>query len=35
MDLGNIHTAFLMCNNIVDLKAEEGKHKYKVEKKMM
>ena len=35
MDLGNIHTAFLMCNNIVDLKPEDGRHKYKIEKSLM
>lgn len=35
MDLGSIHTAFLMCNNIIDLKPENDKHKYKIEKDVM
>ena len=30
MDLGNIHTVFLLCNNIIDLKPEYGRHKYKI-----
>jgi len=32
MDLGNIHTAFLMCNNIIDLKKENDRHKYRIQK---
>jgi hypothetical protein len=35
MDLGNIHTAFLLCNNIIDLKKEDERHRYKVEKDQM
>lgn len=35
MDLGNIHTAFLLCNNIVDLKKENDRHRYKVPKTML
>ena len=35
MDLGNIHVAFLLCNNVLDLKHEHGKDKYTIENDVM
>ncbi len=31
LDLGEINTAFLLCNNIIDLKKIDGRHKYRID----
>lgn len=31
LDFGDVNTAFLLCNNVIDLKKQDGKHLYKIQ----
>jgi len=30
LDFGDVNTAFLLCNNVIDLKKQDGKHLFKI-----